>query len=138
MIRVILCITLLIMGSIAVEAKATGKVKYPGGKFFIWRYTLKDKQGSTYTIEHPNRWLSRKAIERRKRQALPLDSTDLPVSSRYLKLFEKTSDDVIKINRKSSEYAIIGTSRWNNTILVRSNDTTLFRRLASLECVSKA
>ena len=138
MIRVVLCIILLIMGSIAVEAKATGKVKYPGGKFFIWRYTLKDKQGSAYTIEHPNRWLSRKAIERRKRQALPLDSTDLPVSTRYLKLFEKTSDDVIKINRKSSEYAIIGTSRWNNTILVRSNDTTLFKRLASLDCVRKA
>ena len=100
-------------------------------------YTLKDKQGSPYSIEHPSHWLSRKAIERRKRQGLSLDSTDLPVSSKYLKLFEKTSGDIIKAN-KSSEYAIIGTSRWNNTILVRSNDTTLFRRLAALDCVRKA
>ena len=120
----IACLMLSLTLPLAAMAQTSQKVKYPGGRYYIWRYTLKDKQGSPYSIEHPSRWLSRKAIERRKRQGLPLDSTDLPVSSRYLKLFEK--------------YTIIGTSRWNNTILVRSNDTTLFHRLASLDCVRKA
>ena len=133
----ITCLLLSLTMLPSAMALTSQKIKYPGGKFFIWRYTLKDKQGSPYSIEHPSHWLSRKAIERRKRQGLPLDSTDLPVSSKYLKLFEKTSGDIIKAN-KSSEFTIIGTSRWNNTILVRSNDTTLFRRLAALDCVRKA
>ena len=126
----ITCLLLSLTMLPSAMALTSQKIKYPGGKFFIWRYTLKDKQGSPYSIEHPSHWLSRKAIERRKRQGLPLDSTDL-------KLFEKTSGDIIKAN-KSSEFTIIGTSRWNNTILVRSNDTTLFRRLAALDCVRKA
>lgn len=115
------------------------KIKYPGGRFYIWRYTLKDKQGSPYSIEHPGKWLSHKSIERRKRQGLPIDSTDLPVSSKYLRIFEKTSSDISKeVRKKSTVWTIIGTSRWNNTILVHANDTTLLNRLANLDCVRKA
>ena len=121
------------------SAGRSPKIKYPGGKFYIWRYTLKDKQGSPYSIDHPSRWLTHKSVERRKRQGLPVDSTDLPVSSKYLKLFEKTSGEIVRSAKKGSvEWTIIGTSRWNNTILVRSNDTTLFHRLASLDCVRKS
>ncbi len=115
------------------------KIKYPGGKFYIWRYTLKDKQGSSYSIDHPGRWLSHKSVERRKKQGLQVDSTDLPVSNRYLKMFEKVSDDRIREKRKGMiACTIIGTSRWNNTVLVRSNDTTVFNRLGALDCVRKA
>ena len=53
-------------------AQTSQKTKYPGGKYYIWRYTLKDKQGSPYSIEHPGRFLSHKSIERRKRQGLAL------------------------------------------------------------------
>ena len=62
------------------SATAPPKKKYPGGKCYIWRYTLEDKRESSYTLERPQRWLSHKSIERRKKQGLPLDSTDLPVS----------------------------------------------------------
>ena len=121
------------------SAGRSPKIKYPGGKFYIWRYTLKDKQGSPYSVEHPSRWLTHKSVERRKRQGLPIDSTDLPVSNRYLRLFEKTSGEIARSAKKGAvEWTIIGTSRWNNTILVRSNDTTLFHRLASLDCVRKS
>ena len=115
------------------------KMRYPGGKFYIYRYTLKDKQGSPYSLDHPSRWLSHKAVERRRRQGLAVDSTDLPVSSTYLRLFEKTSDETAKkSSKRSSEWTIIGTSRWNNTILVRSNVTTLLEKLATLGCVADA
>ena len=77
------------------------KVKYPGGKYYIWRYTLKDKEGSPYSIEHPSRWLSHKSIERRRRQGLPIDSTDLPVSPQYLKAFENTSSEQSEKTGKS-------------------------------------
>ena len=89
------------------------KIKYPGGKYYIWRYTLKDKQGSPYSIEHPSRWLTHKSIERRKRQGLPVDSTDLPVSSRYLKQFEKTCYEAGRNNKRGTmQSTIIGTSRY--------------------------
>ena len=118
---------------------STGKRKYPGGKFFIYRYTLKDKQGSPYSIEHPGRWLTHKSIERRKRQGLAVDSTDLPVSSKYLRQIEKVSAETAKHHQKSSlEWTIVGTSRWNNTVLVRSNDTTIFSSIATLPFVAKA
>lgn len=116
----------------------TGKRKYPGGKYFIYRYTLKDKQGSPYSIDHPGRWLTHKSVERRKRQGLAVDSTDLPVSSKYLRQIEKVSAETAKHNKKrSSEWIIIGTSRWNNTVLVRSNDTTIFNSIAALPFVAK-
>ena len=113
--------------------------KYPGGKYYIWRYTLTDKQGTPYSIEHPTRWLTRKSVERRRRQGLAIDSTDLPVSPKYLRAIERHIDEMGKNKkRRSMEWAIIGTSRWNNTVLVRANDTTLFGSIAQLPFVRKA
>ena len=136
-------------------ARAASKVKYPGGKFYIWRYTLADKQGSAYSLDHPGRWLSHKAIERRRRQGLPLDSTDLPVSARYLREMERWANQGGRLRdssaaqtteaapesrhrRKRPDWQIVGTSRWQNTVLVRSSDTTLLRGLAGLGFVSEA
>ena len=129
---------LMFVSPFPISAGNSPKMKYPGGKFYIWRYTLKDKQGSPYSIDHPGRWLSHKSLERRKRQGLPVDSTDLPVSSKYLRTFERVSGESARQGRKKpAEWTIIGTSRWNNTVLVRANDTTLLNRLAILECVKK-
>ena len=129
-----LVLATMLAGSISSEAAS--KIKYPGGKFYIWRYTLCDKQGSDYSLEHPGRWLSHKSIERRRRQGLSLDSTDLPVSRQYLKNIEKTANGFIHQEKRSSmECTIIGTSRWQNTVLVRSNDSTLLSHLATLDCI---
>ena len=136
----LLCLLLTALIGLTNASAASGpKIRYPGGKYFIYRYTLKDKQGSPYSIDHPSRWLSHKSIERRKRQGLKVDSTDLPVSQRYVRTILKNIDEIGK-NRKrgSMEWAIIGTSRWNNTVLIRANDTTMLNRLRTLECVSKA
>jgi hypothetical protein len=67
---------------------------------------------------------------------LALDSTDLPVSHKYLKDIEKASTAFIHQDRKkTTEWAIIGTSRWQNTILIRSNDTTLLHHLSTLDFI---
>ena len=120
-------------------AHQSQKMKYPGGIYYIWRYTLKDKQGSAYSLEHPGRFLSHKSIERRKRQGLKVDSTDLPVSNLYLRQIEKASAETVRESKKrSTEWNIIGTSRWNNSVLVRANDTTLLQRIAALDCMRKS
>ncbi len=115
------------------------KKKYPGGKFFIYRFTLVDKQGSHGSLDRPSRWLTHKSIERRRRQGIAVDSTDLPVSSRYLRQIEKASSDASKKEKgRSADWNIVGTSRWNNTVLVRANDTAVFSSIAKLPCIAKA
>ena len=99
------------------------KVPFPGEKYFIFRYTLCDKEGSDHSLDHPHRFLSRRSIERRRRQGLALDSTDLPVCRRYVRRFEVEGAQVV------------GTSRWHNTVMVRSTDSLLLQQLASLPIV---
>lgn len=133
------CLLLAVLFCAPAFSGTSGRKKYPGGKYYIYRYTLKDKQGSPYSIEHPGKWLSHKSVERRKRQGLSVDSTDLPVSSKYLRQIEKTSSETAKrIQKRSAEWLIVGTSRWNNTVLVRSNDTAIFRSIDALPFVAKA
>lgn len=90
---------------------------------FIYRVTLTDKQHSPYSIERPSRFLSRRSVERRRRQELPIDSTDLPVTPRYVRQIETE-----KVN-------IVGTSRWNNTVLVQVKDTGEMVRIRQLPFV---
>ena len=104
----------------------SAKVKYPGGKAYIYRYYLSNKQATTQSLERPQRFLSRQSIERRQRQGLSIDSTDLPVPRAYVKQFAVKGAEVL------------GTSRWQNTVLVRSTDTLLLHRLASLPIVRDA
>jgi hypothetical protein len=139
LLKLITLLLLTLVCPLTISAARGPKMKYPGGKYYIYRYTLKDKQGSPYSIDHPSRWLSHKSIERRRRQGLALDSTDLPVSSHYLKAIEKSSIETSRKDRKSlAEWKIIGTSRWNNTVLVRSNDTTLLNQISKLDFVKEA
>ncbi len=138
-LRLLLCLFLTVISLTQADAGNSSRKRYPGGRFYIWRYTLKDKQGTSYSTAHPGRWLSHKAIERRKRQGLAIDSTDLPVSGKYLHQIEESLNKRQLGDRKTkSEWVIIGTSRWNNTVLVRSNDTTLLSRLTALDCISRA
>jgi len=60
------------------------KVKYPGGRTYLFRVTLKDKQGTPYSLSRPQEFLSEKAISRRKEQNIGVDSTDLPVNPAYI------------------------------------------------------
>ena len=124
MIRVF---TLLFTLMLTLAGHADSKMKYPGGRQYMYRLTLTDKRESPYRLDHPTRWLSQKSVERRRRQGLPLDSTDLPVSPKYLKT----------IKAQKGVY-IVGTSRWNNTVVARSADTLALQRLGQLPFVAKA
>lgn len=107
-------------------ATSATKTKRAVKKTYIYRYYLTDKQPTTYTLEKPQRFLSRKSLERRQRQGLSVDSTDLPVPRQYVRHFY--TDDT----------QVLGTSRWQNTVLVRSADTTVLGRLARLPIVRRA
>lgn len=120
------CFVLLLTLLTTLYATAATKIKYPGGQQYMYRLTLTDKSGSSYRMDHPTRWLSAKSVERRRRQGLPLDSTDLPVSTSYLRTI-----------RSQHGVDIVGTSRWNNTVVIHTNDTTARKRLATLPFVKQ-
>ena len=117
---------ILLLFALAVVLPAGAKNKAVRQKAFVFRYYLRDKKDCGFSVDHPSRFLSAKAIERRKRQRLKVDSTDLPVSPRYVQQF--VNDDT----------EVLGTSRWNNTVVVRSRDSLLLEQLGQLPCVREA
>ena len=119
----LLLIVLLLLTMMGAEA---AKVKYPGKKTYIYRYYLTDKSASSYSLEKPSKFLSQKSLERRQRQGLAVDSTDLPVPRQYIKQFDCKGT------------TLLGTSRWQNTVLVSAEDTLLLQQLARLAIVKDA
>lgn len=100
--------------------------EYPGGKSYMYRLYLTDKNGTPYRIDRPEAFLSKKAIERRKRQHLDIDMTDLPQPEAYMNQI------------RFSGCQILCKSKWNNTVLVKVADTMTVKRLCELPFVSRA
>lgn len=88
-----------------------------------YRVSLKDKAATTYTLDRPEAYLSAKAIERRKRQGLPIDSTDLPVCTKYINTIRQTGVHIVL------------TGKWENFVTVSCNDTATIAKIASLPFV---
>lgn len=93
-------------------------------KVYKYRVSLKDKVGTTYSIDKPEEFLSERAIERRNRQQLPIDETDLPVSGKYV-------DEL-----KATGARLVTTSKWNNTVVLEVSDTLLMDEISKKSFVT--
>lgn len=97
-------------------------------KYRLW---LKDKLQNEYSLDYPEEFLSAKSLQRRTKQGIEVDESDLPVSASYIE----------KIRREGAEPVVC--SRWMNTVVVSLNDTTCLSALHALpfvetvECVWK-
>lgn len=116
----------IVICMLAMSLSASAKKKPDAPTLYIYRYILTDKAGTHYSVDKPEKFLSRKALARRERQGLHVDESDLPVSEKYVRQFRVVGAEVI------------GTSRWQNSVLVRSADTLLLQRLGRLTCVSES
>ena len=94
------------------------------GKIRLCRVQLTDKQGTQYSLKHPERFLSQRALARRQRQHLEVDSTDLPVSQAYV--------DILR----HKGVKVVAKSKWNNSVLVCSDSLSLLESLSELPFVS--
>jgi hypothetical protein len=74
---------------------------------------LKDKNGTKYSVDKPQEFLSQRSIFRRQKQGISIKQRDLPVSATYV--------DGIKQTGAKVWY----TSRWLNAVLVECNTTVL-------------
>ena len=88
-----------------------------------YRITLTDKLASEFSIKRPQKFLSAKAIERRKKQGLAIDESDLPVCSRYVK----------EIASKGAKVLVTG--KWDNFVTVSCNDAEVLNEIKLLPFV---
>ena len=79
---------------------------------FIVRF--KDKLNDGYTLSNPSSFLSDKAIQRRQKQNIPVDSLDLPVTAAYI-------DSLLSL----PSLQVLNVSKWFNQVMISISDTSL-------------
>lgn len=93
-------------------------------KMYKYRVNLKDKEGSAYSVKKPYEFLSERAMERRNRQGISVDESDLPVSRKYVK-------KLLAIGAR-----LVTSSRWNNTVVLEVQDTLLMDKVKEMPFVT--
>ena len=83
---IMILVWLLLTTMLTAEARTNGsaKIPYPGGKQYMYRLTLTDKRPSIHMMGNPLSFLSAKALERRRRQGISVDTIDVPVAQQYV------------------------------------------------------
>ena len=90
---------------------------------YKFRVYLKDKGITTYMLDDPEQFLSKRAIERKQRQHVAIDETDFPISQDYFKLIEMAGGEVVSH------------SKWFCTITVQVADSLAINEVLSLPFV---
>jgi len=103
------------------EAKC--KVIVTDGNDYKFRLILTDKGKSDFSIGNPEAFLSKKAIERRRKRNIPIDESDLPISKEYLKAINEIGGK------------IVAQSKWLNTVSVSVQDQFLIDKYKKLPFV---
>jgi len=83
-----------------------------------------DKNETAFTLNNPSAYLSPRAVERRTRYSIPIDSTDLPVISRYI-------DSILK----AGTVTLLGRSRWLNAVIIQTSDVNAITKINSFPFV---
>lgn len=86
---------------------------------------FKDKAHTPYGLDAPEAFLSQRAIERRQRQQIPIDSLDLPVDPAYIAQL-----------RAAGDITVLHVSKWFNAATIRSTDTLALDSLGLLPFVN--
>lgn len=73
---------------------------------------LSDKNNSAYNLNNSSAFLTQAAIERRARQSIPVDSSDLPVNNSYI-------NQIIALNVK-----VLFVSRWFNAAVIETDSAS--------------
>ncbi len=79
---------------------------------------LKDKGTNPYTIANPSQFLTARALARRTRYSIAIDSADLPITPRYI--------DSIRL---AGAVTIINTSKWLNQVAIQTSDVAALNKI---------
>jgi hypothetical protein len=86
------------------------------------RYLIrfKDKGSSPYSLSNPSQYLSQRAIDRRQRHSIAIDSTDLPVTPQYLASIAAVPG-----------VTILNVSKWLNQVSISVTDASALTTINS-------
>ncbi len=80
-------------------------------QFTRYIVNLKNKNGTPYTFSNPQAYLSQRAIDRRTRYNISIDSTDLPVTPSYVTQIQNVAN-----------VTVLNVSKWLNSITIQTTD----------------
>ena len=88
---------------------------------------LKDKNGTPHTFSNPIGYLSQRAIDRRNRYGLSIDSTDLPVTPSYITQIKNVPN-----------ITVLNISKWLNAITIQTTDANALATINGFSFVQSA
>ncbi|MEJ7677272.1 MAG: hypothetical protein WKG06_05240 [Segetibacter sp.] len=88
---------------------------------------FKDKSNNTFSLDNPSQFLSQRAIERRRRYNISVDSTDLPVTLKFI--------DSIRL---AGNVKVLSESKWLNQVLIETTDQNAINKITSFPFVKSA
>ncbi len=91
--------------------------------FYRYQIQFTDKNNNSFFISQPHEYLSAKAIERREKQNIIIDTLDLPVTISYI-------DSV-----KSTGVSVLYSSKWLNSVTVLTADSLALIKINSFPFV---
>lgn len=89
----------------------------------IYWVQFTDKEGSPYSIDNPEAYLSPRALQRRANLNIAIDEYDLPVNPQYLQAVADCGAE------------IINPSKWLNGVSVHVTDPNVIEAINALDCV---
>lgn len=92
--------------------------------YYIFPVYFKDKANSTFSIDKPEQFLSKKAIDRRLKYNIAINQQDLPVNYQYLKILQD-----------SFNVQVLKSSKWLNCAIIRTKDTNIINEILKLSFV---
>jgi len=98
-----------------------GMAQVAPGKYYVQFF---DKNNTPYSLDHPEAFLTRRAIDRRARQGISYDETDLPVNPQYLAGVAATGAE------------ILNPTKWMNGVMVHTTDPSVIDSINALPYVS--
>lgn len=94
-------------------------------QFSRYRVQLKHKGATSFQLANPSAYLSPRAIERRLRQQITIDSSDLPVPASYIQQLQSIPG-----------VTVLNQSKWLNAVSVQTNDPNAILSIQSLAFVA--
>lgn len=93
---------------------------------YKFRLYLSDKGSTEYSVNEPEKFLSQQSIDRKMRQGVSIDDSDLPISADYFTLVEAAGAKVVSH------------SKWFKTIVVQLNDSLQIDNITNLSFIDSA
>ena len=114
-------LVILLLAIVSIVFSQQKDIIYPN---YIIKFT--DKNGTPFSIDNPEEFLSQRAIERRNKQGIAIDETDLPINPEYA---QAIIDAGALVRNKL---------KWFNSVSVEIPNSSVLNQITALAFVSEA